>query len=232
MKVHNDKPSEINQSGFKRFLCESPLSRCTREDGKDLQLGSYHQCYRVDGRLVAIGVLDLLPQAVSGVYFIYHPDFEKWSFGKLSAMREAALTLKGGYKYYYMGYYIHNCIKMRYKGDYKPQYLLDPESYEWSRLDEKLLGLLDQKKYVSLVREQMTDASDIPPDFALPDPKEAADSGRSLLSLGMPGIPKANGLEREIDLDSMLVFLGKRMYCSFDVSKTTLLCIRKVADKL
>lgn len=110
--VHHDAPDEIDKPGFRRFLCDSPLQRCVRSKNDiDQPLGSFHQCYRVDGRLVAMGVLDLLPHAVSGVYFLYHQDVEKWSFGKLSAMREAALTLEKGYQYYYMGFYIHNCAR-------------------------------------------------------------------------------------------------------------------------
>ena len=45
--------------------------------------------------------------------------------GKLSALREAALALEGGYEWYYMGFYIHDCVKMRYKAEYKPQMVLD-----------------------------------------------------------------------------------------------------------
>jgi arginyl-tRNA--protein-N-Asp/Glu arginylyltransferase len=99
-----------------------------------------------------MGVVDLLPHCVSGVYLIYHSDFEKWSLGKLSALQEATLTLEGGYQYYYMGYYIHSCPKMRYKGEYKPQYVLDPETYDWNPLDGELRQLLDTKPYVSLSR--------------------------------------------------------------------------------
>lgn len=33
----------------------------------------------------------------------YDPDYEQWEFGKLSAMREIAMTLEDDYKYYYMG---------------------------------------------------------------------------------------------------------------------------------
>lgn len=219
VNVHHDKPSEVSQAGFKRFLCSSPLGRCIRQkNAKDQQLGSYHQCYRLDGRLIAVGVLDLLPHAVSGVYFMYHEDFEKWSFGKLSAMHEAALALEGGYEFYYMGFYIHNCVKMRYKGDYKPQYVLDPESYEWNPLDETLRGMLDQKKYVSLSRQRARASETASPsgsqtdgeaEYPLPLPKQAADSGLSLIQLGMPGIPKAEELERQIDLDTMKIFLGQ-----------------------
>lgn len=99
--VHNDPPWQITRGGFTSFLCKSPLESTTTPSG--MRLGSYHQCYRVDGRLVAMGVLDLLPHCVSGVYFMYHEDYRAWGFGKLSACREAALAREGGYQYYYMG---------------------------------------------------------------------------------------------------------------------------------
>lgn len=46
--------------------------------------GSYHQLYRVDGKLVAMSVLDILPTCVSGVYFVYDKAFERFSFGKVT----------------------------------------------------------------------------------------------------------------------------------------------------
>jgi len=159
--VHHDKPNEVSKPSFKRFLCSSPLKRTTvkRDNGSEQPMGSFHQCYRLDGRLIAMGVLDLLPHAVSGVYFIYHSEFEKWSFGKLSALREAALAVEKGYDYYYMGYYIHDCVKMRYKGDYKPQYVLDPMSNEWHPLEGKMRSLLDDHKFVSFQQESESDAN-------------------------------------------------------------------------
>ena len=84
--VHHEPPHRITKSGFRSFLCSSPLKRLKQTfSGKDLLLGSYHQCYRLDGKLVAIGVLDLLPHAVSGVYFMYHESIHTWNPGKLSA---------------------------------------------------------------------------------------------------------------------------------------------------
>ncbi|KAG8626640.1 hypothetical protein KVT40_005585 [Elsinoe batatas] len=148
--VHKEAPSDVTRQGFRRFLCGSPLTRKEYQcNGKPKRLGSYHQCYRLDGRLVAMGVLDLLPHCVSGVYFLYHQDFEKWSFGKLSALREAALAIEGDYEYYYMGYYIHSCQKMQYKGDYRPQFVLDPMTNSWHSMDD-MKPLLDQKNFVSL----------------------------------------------------------------------------------
>jgi arginine-tRNA-protein transferase len=235
--VHKEGPSEISRSGFRRFLCDSPLERSTEPCGK--KLGSYHHCYRLDGRLIAMAVLDLLPHAVSGVYFLYHRDFEKWSLGKLSALRETALALEGGYEYYYMGYYIHSCLKMRYKGTYKPQHVLDLESFEWSPLDEEMCRLMDERKWVSMSRERRakplqdkspntdattTDAEDpdhlgpsetnkdkdpIYPTTLHPVPCDAVDSTLSLLDLGMPGMLSLTQLQQQVDLDDIKISLGR-----------------------
>ena len=230
--VHKEKPGDISQSGFKRFLCTSPLQRTTRQvNGKLQQLGSYHQCYRLDGRLIAMGVLDLLPHCVSGVYLLYHSDYEKWQFGKLSALREAALATEGGYQYYYMGYYIHSCTKMRYKGDYKPQHVLDPESYKWDPLDSELKNLLDQKAYVSLSRERarkdsmastekndnhtaLDNRDDDLADFPYPTAGKAGDAvqnGVSLFDLKIPGVMTEEEIASTLNLGSTPIRVRGRL---------------------
>lgn len=110
--VHKEGPEEISKGGFTRFLCDSPLKPETTITGKNL--GSYHQCYRLDGRLIAVGVLDLLPNCVSGVYFIYDEDYEKWHMGKVSACREACLAKEGDYGYYYMGLCFSKLFREKY----------------------------------------------------------------------------------------------------------------------
>ncbi|KAL7773757.1 hypothetical protein CFE70_003724 [Pyrenophora teres f. teres 0-1] len=229
--VHKEKPHEISQSGFKRFLCDSPLKKTSRTvNGKEQLLGSYHQCYRLDGRLIAMGVLDLLPHCVSGVYMLYHSDFEQWQFGKLSALREATLALEGGYQYYYMGYYIHSCTKMKYKGDYKTQHVLDPETYEWHPLDDELRGLLDKKPYVSMARERRrklekasskgegesdnVEEKDDYSDYPLPTAAEGGNAvakGMSLFELKVPGLMTAEEIEQNLDLATMPIRVGGRM---------------------
>ena len=57
----------------------------------------------------------LLPDCVSAVYFLYDESIHAYAPGKLSAIREIALALEGGYRWWYAGYYIHNCAKMRYE---------------------------------------------------------------------------------------------------------------------
>ncbi|KAF4919256.1 Arginyl-tRNA--protein transferase 1, partial [Colletotrichum viniferum] len=153
--VHKEGPADITRRGFRRFLCESPVQRKTVKtaDGKDQVLGSFHQCYRLDGKLVAIGVLDLLPHCVSAVYFLYHESIHKHAPGKLGAIREIALAREAGYRYWYPGFYIHTCPKMRYKMDYNPQYILDPETLTWDPMDKRVMDLLDKQAYLSLSRE-------------------------------------------------------------------------------
>ncbi|EHY60329.1 Arginyl-tRNA--protein transferase 1 [Exophiala dermatitidis] len=149
LQIHKDPPSRWKEQAFKRFLCTGLDRKILKINGKTLKLGSYHQCYRVDGKLVAVGVLDLLPHAVSSVYLFYDPEYHHWDFGKISALREIALALEAHYEYYYMGYYIHSCTKMRYKARFGPCYLLDPETYKWNLFDDNYRRELDKRKYVS-----------------------------------------------------------------------------------
>ena len=46
--------------------------------------GAYHQLYRLDGELIAMGVIDILPNCVSSVYFVYDKKWEKFSLGKVT----------------------------------------------------------------------------------------------------------------------------------------------------
>lgn len=136
-----------------------------------------------------------------------------------------------------MGYYIHSCLKMRYKGTYKPQHVLDFESFEWSPLDEEMCRLMDERKWVSMSRERDAGASQkataitsenttdkeasdptattkptetsIYPTPSHPIPVDAANSNLSLLELGMPGVLSLTQLQQHIDLDDVMISLGR-----------------------
>uniref|UniRef100_A0A6Q2XDF8 Arginyl-tRNA--protein transferase 1 n=1 Tax=Esox lucius TaxID=8010 RepID=A0A6Q2XDF8_ESOLU len=151
MAIHGDAPSECNESEFRRFLCDSPLEAETSPDGPETGYGSFHQQYWLDGHIVAVGVVDILPTCVSSVYLYYHPDFASLSLGSYSALREIAFTRqlqKQSPKlcYYYLGFYIHSCPKMRYKGQYQPCDLLCPETYVFVPI-EHCIPSLEQSRY-------------------------------------------------------------------------------------
>ncbi|XP_074089599.1 arginyl-tRNA--protein transferase 1 isoform X18 [Macrotis lagotis] len=136
---------------FTRFLCTSPLEMENPPNGPDYGYGSFHQQYWLDGKIIAVGVIDVLPYCVSSVYLYYDPDYSFLSLGVYSALREIAFTRQLHEKtsqlsYYYMGFYIHSCPKMRYKGQYRPSDLLCPETYVWVPI-EQCLPALESSKY-------------------------------------------------------------------------------------
>ncbi|XP_006879951.1 PREDICTED: arginyl-tRNA--protein transferase 1 isoform X1 [Elephantulus edwardii] len=151
MIVHKDPSDKPAVSQFTRFLCSSPLEAEHPPNGPECGYGSFHQQYWLDGKLIAVGVVDILPCCVSSVYLYYDPDYSFLSLGVYSALREIAFTKQLHEKtsqlsYYYMGFYIHSCPKMKYKGQYRPSDLLCPETYVWVPI-EQCLPSLDNAKY-------------------------------------------------------------------------------------
>ncbi|KAL8863293.1 MAG: hypothetical protein Q9178_000668 [Gyalolechia marmorata] len=236
LNVHKESLWEISRPGFKRFLCSGLGQNDRLLNGMKQKLGSYHQCYRLDGRLVAMGVLDLLPGCVSSVYLIYHQDVKEWCFGKLSALHEISLAIEGGYKYYYMGFYIHSCTKMRYKNQYQPSYILDPETYSWDRLDAEFLTRLSARKYVSMSIERQLR---LPPtrmasieELGLNNdeltrfrhyqkeqhPFGAKHNGgyTSAFTVGMPGMMSLAGVESKIPLAKWRVKIRDSLFVHLD----------------
>lgn len=151
MVIHKHPPDKPTVSQFTRFLCSSPLKAENPPNGPDCGYGSFHQQYWLDGKIIAVGVVDILPHCVSSVYLYYDPDYSFLSLGVYSALREIAFTRQLHEKapqlsYYYMGFYIHSCPKMKYKGHYRPSDLLCPETYVWVPI-EQCLSSLENSKY-------------------------------------------------------------------------------------
>jgi len=155
MTIHKDKEYECDKSTFRSFLCDSPLIYEERnEKGTNILLGAFHQHYLIDGKIVAVGVIDILPGCVSSVYLYYDPGYGDLSLGTYSALREVQLTQQlnqhlHSLQFYYMGYYVHSCPKMRYKGRFLPSDLLSPvHASTWHDIT-KCTPLLDRDKYNS-----------------------------------------------------------------------------------
>ncbi|VDM59817.1 unnamed protein product [Angiostrongylus costaricensis] len=133
--IHND--NSTSKSGFNRFLVDSPLyDEELPPLTPQLAYGSYHQWYILDGKLLAVSVIDILPRCVSSKYMYYDPDYSFLNLGTYSALREICLTrtlleTRPELKYYYMGYYIITCEKMRYKGRFRPSELLCDRALQW-----------------------------------------------------------------------------------------------------
>lgn len=142
IKVHNDDPLEISERSFKRFLCDTPFTdeevdgdneqwlhlnkwvknwssgTVSSENRKNRRMGPTHECYYIDDKLIAVSVMDFLPTGVSSIYFIWDPDFAHLSLGTLSGLREIQMCKELELGYYYLGYYIEDCPKMKYKAKF------------------------------------------------------------------------------------------------------------------
>nr|XP_019008461.1 uncharacterized protein I206_07020 [Kwoniella pini CBS 10737]OCF47242.1 hypothetical protein I206_07020 [Kwoniella pini CBS 10737] len=157
--IHKDKPEKITRTGFDRFLCgktliQTPINYKMKvdqeiQDGKlPKTYGQYHLLYKIDGILIGLSVIDILPCCVSSVYFIWHPDWAWASLGKFSALYEISLSERMREKgieemqWVYMGYWIPDCQKMKYKSEYSPSELLDPGTNTFHLLDIKLESFL------------------------------------------------------------------------------------------
>ena len=138
IKVHNDTPDRVTERRYRMFLVDTPLLFVSPSaDGMvpPCGFGSFHQQYIIDGKLVAVGVIDILPGCLSSKYLFWDPDYAFLSLGKYSALQEIGWVKENqaysaSLQYYYLGYYIHSCCKMRYKAAYYPSELLCPLRYQ------------------------------------------------------------------------------------------------------
>jgi len=110
---------------------------------------------------------------------MYHESVHTHGFGKLGALREIAFAREEGYRYWYAGFYIHECVKMRYKADFVPQEMLDPVSYSWDVLDTSLKQKLNHNKFVSLSQERAGTTMEESKKYAFEDVINYEDDAKS-----------------------------------------------------
>jgi len=75
---------------------------------------------RLDSQLLAIAVIDRLPTALSAVYTFFDPDYHERSLGRFSILYTIREATHLGLPWVYLGYWINECEKMRYKDEYQP----------------------------------------------------------------------------------------------------------------
>ncbi|CAG9860934.1 unnamed protein product [Phyllotreta striolata] len=165
--IHCDPPSKLSLNKFLRFLVKSPLKpENFPENIEGPGYGSFHQQYWLDDKLIAVGVIDILPKSISSVYFFYDPDYRRLTLGTYGSLREIELTRRlqrslPNLRDYYMGFYIHSCSKMRYKGRLRPSFLACPVTYTWLPI-KTCLALLDLKPYSRLNEDQTVSDRNFP----------------------------------------------------------------------
>ncbi len=108
----------VNRESFRDDFCISAVPSVFME-------------YRISGKLIGIGVVDISDDALSSVYFAFDPDYSSLSPGIFSTLIEIETAKQLGKRYYYPGYYIEGNSSMSYKGRFKPYESLDWSSFTW-----------------------------------------------------------------------------------------------------
>ena len=70
--------------------------------------------------LLGVALVDVLPQAVSSIYFFYDPEWRPRSPGVYSIMKTAEVARQAGARHQYLGYWVGGCPSLSYKSNYHP----------------------------------------------------------------------------------------------------------------
>ena len=84
---------------------------------------SINTCFyelRDNGVLVGVVVVDSLMDSFSAVYTFYAPEYRRRGIGVYAILWQIAEAKRLGLSWVYLGYWISECSKMRYKGHYQP----------------------------------------------------------------------------------------------------------------
>lgn len=156
--IHKEKPEDCTINNFRDFIESTPLVSTDGTEGMPCGYGTYHQQYFIDGQLVAVGVLDILPRGVLCEYLYYDPDYRFLAPGVYTAINEISLTqqfyrVNPCMQYYYMGFYVQSCPKMNYKSRYSASCLLCPETHLYVPMRDCIPKLI-ASGYARLAKEE------------------------------------------------------------------------------
>lgn len=120
--------SEERLALYNRHKMERGLSRNERPmTQRGYENWFLHSCcqtvemrYRVDDKLIGLGILDLGRRDSSSVYFFFDPDESARSLGVFSVLVEIAWMKGRNGRYHYLGLYVDDCRHLAYKGNYHP----------------------------------------------------------------------------------------------------------------
>lgn len=107
---HDGTMSEDRES-FEQFLYEPATE-------------TLEMVYRIDGRIVGVGIVDACPGCLSSVYFYFDPAESRRGMGTFGALREIEECRRRGLPYWYAGFYVRDCRRMNYKAGFRPHELL------------------------------------------------------------------------------------------------------------
>lgn len=107
---HDEDPPEVFQEAF----LENPLPTEQWE-------------YRLEGRLVGVGYVDVLPEALSAIYFVYDHESLDRSPGTWNILRLLERAKDQRCRHVYLGYFVEECRSLSYKQRFRPNEIFRPD---------------------------------------------------------------------------------------------------------
>lgn len=71
--------------------------------------------------LLAVGIADETPHAISAVYCYHDPAGSRFSLGTFNVLRTVEYAREKGLAHVYLGYRVAGCASLEYKGRFRPQ---------------------------------------------------------------------------------------------------------------
>ena len=165
MIIHSEPEEDSTERHFEQFLVSTPMeNEAEGSENMPCMFGTYHLQYLLDGKIFAVGVLDILPRGVLCEYLYYDPDYRFIAPGVYTALQEIAFNqrlfrVNPQMQYYYMGFYVQSCPKMNYKSRYNAGYLLCPETYQYVPIG-RCVPKLKASPYSRLADESVPNAKE------------------------------------------------------------------------
>jgi len=164
--IHKETDEEITKSSYNRawgttdlidtkgIKLPSDLNKKTKHpEMYPKKYGTYNFIHRLDGKIIAVGIWDILPTCLSSVYLYYDTDYQFLDLGVFTAIREIEYVksfhdlINNNFKYYMMGFYCETVQKLRYKGFYQPTELLDRYTMNYVYLKDVQKLISDGKNH-------------------------------------------------------------------------------------
>jgi leucyl-tRNA---protein transferase len=83
--------------------------------------------YYFERRLVGVGYVDVLPEAMSAIYFFYEPQLRERSPGTWNVLCILEEARRRRLQHVYLGYFVAGCASLEYKANFRPNEVLGPD---------------------------------------------------------------------------------------------------------
>jgi leucyl-tRNA---protein transferase len=84
--------------------------------------------YFFEDRLVGVGYVDAIPEALSAIYFYWDPSERSRSLGTFHVLSIIAAARERELAHVYLGYYVEGCRSLEYKARFRPNEVLRRDS--------------------------------------------------------------------------------------------------------